>query len=425
VSKPKYSSMEEYYDDIARQTVEDCTLCGDCVRSCPIFPVTSIKDKAPEEVMEKVINFLKDGVSSEEAYVQAYSCSSCGRCSEACPQGIDVMEAFGAARIKMVEQGKIPEAVNFVETIPGLWRTISKLEMKPSEMRWLEKVPPKPEKTENVVFLGCTLPASPHTVFALLDVFESMGIDFVALAGGELCCGFPFFAAGKVEGLEQKARELVASVKAFSPKRLILPCAGCYRQFTKLYPLFQEVDFQVQYYTDFLTDNLDKMNLTKPLAKTVYFHDSCMSQSNKCNESVRKFLENIPGLKVIKGQDICCGGTPKLAFFEIPGTLAPPFRETLAKETIKTGSDYLVNLCQLCELTFSQSIGKHSFGVKDPPAVINEAMGGKQYQNKWPEFWKCQSDDEIIEKFRENFEANGLTEEEVRMALPILLSWKM
>jgi Fe-S oxidoreductase len=425
VSTLKYSSLKEYYNDTVKQMVEKCDLCGNCVKDCPIFPATSIKDKASKEIMGKIINLLKNGVFSKEALIKAYSCASCGHCSVVCPQGIDVMEAFGAARIKLIRQGKQPEAVNLVGGIPNLWKDVSAIIMKLSSKKWIEKIPSQPEKTENVLFWGCTLQASPHIAFALLDVLEKMNIDFVALSGGELCCGFPFFAAGKVEELEKKARELVTNIKFFSPKRVILPCAGCYRQFTKLYPLFQEMDFEVKYYFQFLNDNIKKIKFTTPLTRIVYFQDSCMSRSNKCNESVKNILENIPGLKVVKGQNICCGGTPKLAFPEIPQKLASTFRETITEDIVTTKADCLVNLCQLCEMSFSPSIGKCTFTVKDPAALINEAMGGIEYKSIWPELLKCQSGEEITEKYRENIEANSLTEEEVKNALPLILSWKM
>lgn len=425
MSREKYFSLKEYYNDIVDQAVSECIFCGDCITKCTLTQSTPLKDKDPVDIMEKTIAFLKEGVFSEEVYHRAFACTSCGYCSESCPQGIDVMEVFGAARAKLVDQDKLPEAAQFVEAIPGLWKTVSALQIRPGETRWLTSMPSRLEKAENVVFLGCTLPASPHTVFALLDVFEKMEIDFVALSGGDLCCGFPFFAAGKLDGLEKKARELAAGISAFSPKRVILPCAGCYRQFTKLYPLFQDLDFEVEYYARFLTENLKKTDFIRPLEKTAYYHSSCMSRSNKCDDMVESLLKSVPGLNVIKGEPVCCGGTPKLAFPEIPEKLAPVFRKTLAEESEKAGADYLVNLCQLCELTFSPSIGKHPFSLKDAPALVNEAIGGKQYESKWPEFWKCQNDEEIIKKTRDNFEENGLTEEQVRYALPLILSWKM
>lgn len=422
--RQKYASLEDYYNDVVRQMVDECTLCGECIRSCPLFSLDPFKEKDPSDIIKKMVDFLRDGNFSEEFYFKAFACTSCRSCTYSCPQGIDVMHVFCAVRDRLIKQGKQPEGVNFVDAIPGMWRTVSALQVKPSERRWLNNVPSRPEKTENVVFLGCTPTAFPHNLFALLDVLDGMGIDFVPLGGGQLCCGFPFFAAGKIRKLEEKAKELVAAVNAFSPERLILPCAGCYRNFTELYPSFLELDFEVQYYAEFFSENLKKINFPGPLEKTVYFHDSCMSRSTKASELLRKFLENIPGLKVVKGQDISCGGTPKLNFPEIPEKLAPAFRETIAKETIKAGADCIVNLCPLCELTFSPSVGKHAFDVKDVATLINEFIKGTKYENKWLEYWKCRSGEEIIEKSRENFEANGLTEEQARMVLPLILSWK-
>ena len=54
MSEPKYHSLEEYCTDIARQAVEECTLCGECVRNCPVVPLTPIRDKIPEEIYEKI-----------------------------------------------------------------------------------------------------------------------------------------------------------------------------------------------------------------------------------------------------------------------------------------------------------------------------------------------------------------------------------
>jgi len=418
MSVPKYPSLEEYYNDMACQAVEECTLCGECVRNCPVLPLTPIKDQAPEKIMEKVINFLKDGVFSEEVFYKAYSCASCRTCTDSCPQGIDILLAFESARIRLANQGKLPEAVHSMGEIASFGMTLSSLQMKPSEARWLKRAPSQPERTENVVFIGCNLPQFPHTVFAFLDILERMGIDYVALSGGELCCGFPLFPAyGKVRESEDKARELVVNLKAFSPERVIILCAGCYHQINELYPKFIDLDFKVQFYSQFLIEHLDRIKLSRPLEKTVVFHDSCMSRRAGVNESVRSLLESIPSLKVVKSPTICCGGTPQLTAPEITRKLAPPFVENLAEQTFKNKADYLVNLCQVCRMTFYPYIKKYPFGLKDVPSLVNESIGGIEHEDRWEKYGRCESVDEIIEKSRNNFEANGLIEGEVRKAV--------
>lgn len=419
-----YKSLREYYYDVVNHFLEECTLCGECIRNCPLY--SHVLESPSEAVMEGLMNFLRNDQFSKEIYRIAFGCASCAACSRACPQGIDVMEAFAAARMKLVDGGTIPESANFVDVVPRMWQIVSALLVKPSEMRWMTRVPSRPERAENVVFAGCTLPALPHTLFALSDLLDKLGTEYVILAGGELCCGFPFYQAGKIDELEHRARDLVEAIEAFSPRRVILPCAGCYRQFRKLYPNFVGLNFDVQYYAEYLSENIRREDFKQYAESAIYFQDSCMSRSTECSRMTEILLHKIPGLKVIKGPSICCGGTPKLTFPELAEKLAPLFRATVENEARNAGISSVVPLCQLCGLTlFNLLVGKHSLLVKDVLGLINECIGGKQYENRWLWFWQCRSEEEIVEKARQNFESHGLKEEEVKMALPLLLSWRL
>jgi Fe-S oxidoreductase len=425
VSKQKYFSLEQNYNDVVHRAIEECILCGECVSNCLTYPLSPLKDKAPEEMMQEMIEFLKEGTFTEDVYQKAFGCAGCGYCSDSCPQEIDPLLLHEGLKMKLLEQGKEPpEVLNFV--VPGqrmnLYEILSSLQIKPSETRWLKKPPAVPQQTKNLVFLGCSPVALPDKVFHFLDILERIGVDFVALSGGELCCGTCFCpAAGKANESEEKARELIDNIEAFSPERVILFCNGCYRQFTEFFPSFLDMELQVQHYTQFFCDNLEELKFTKPLDKKVFLYESCMTRRTQLTDSAKSLLVAIPGVELVDPelgdeQTLCCGG--------IANMTNPPLGQKVGKVLIdnilKTKADYIANTCSFCKLTFYPYEKQYSFNVKDIATLVDEAMEGKEYEDKMATYWRCENVDEIIEKSRENFEANGYKVEEMKHILPMI-----
>ena len=51
MAEKKYPSLAAYFDDVARQAVEMCTFCGECVDHCSSYPLSPLKDKDGRDVM--------------------------------------------------------------------------------------------------------------------------------------------------------------------------------------------------------------------------------------------------------------------------------------------------------------------------------------------------------------------------------------
>jgi Fe-S oxidoreductase len=432
----KFHSLIEYYDKVCEDFLEKCTNCGVCLSNCPVTSVL-FPEIPPQIIVEKVANFLKDGKESEEVYILGYGCSMCAACSDSCPQSINVKDLMTKVRIEHFKRGKIPEAIREGVKAGGeksewtyLMKLLQAMLFTPQEIKRLY---PQHRRAENVIFLGCTLTSYfPHYTMSLLDVLENMNIDFTVVAGGPtkdgkmVCCGFPLIQIGDVEMIEKNARGIKLLLDSFSPKTVVFPCAGCYRFFTETYSKFLDLDFEVKYIYQFLLDHMDKVKFKKPLEKTVYLHSSCQGWGGKTNELLYKVFERIPGIKVVKGEMNCCGGTPKVNIPEIYQKLAPRFRNNIASAVVSTAADCVSFQCQICSLAFSPFIvmSEQPFKVESPTSLICEAMGiEKVYEDRWLEYWKCKNDDEIIEASRKYFEANGFSEEEIRKALPFIRSW--
>jgi hypothetical protein len=149
-----------------------------------------------------------------------------------------------------------------------------------------------------------------------------------------------------------------------------------------------------------------------------------MSRRAGVAESAKKLLKAVPGLNIVEGPNICCGKTAQLTVPEAPDFFGPNFVEKLTRETVQSKADYLINICQLCRMSFYPLIyGKeeYPFSLKDIPSLINESMGGEEYEDKWNYYSKCEGIEGIINKTRENFEKNGFTEQDIRQMLPFFI----
>jgi Fe-S oxidoreductase len=422
----RYSSLRQYYEETVREAMEECTLCGECVRNCQTFPLIFPGGKGQGDIMAKLLDFLKGGTESEEVYRKVFGCDGCGNCSSFCPQGIDVLLLHEAAKIKLADRQAFPAAVNFVlpGRRPNLYDILSSLQVRPEEKRWLTRPPAGVKAVQDVVFLGCSLPSFPHVAAGFLEIMEELEEDFVALAGDELCCGTSLCpAAGKVDEAEQKARELVESITKLSARRVILLCTGCYRQFTEFYPKFLDLDFDVVYYTQFLFEKLGMLEFRRPLERTVVLHESCMTRRTGLFEPTKGLLGAIPGLKLVEmknpeaeTQTLCCGGLANMTFPDIGQRRG----STLVEQTMRVMAEFVLSTCPFCQLAFYPHARTGAFAIQNIPGLILEAMGRATYEDRLGRYWRCESVEKIIAESREFFEANGRTEEEMRQILPMV-----
>ena len=388
------------------------------------FPV-ALEASEPVDVAEKMLAVLEDEAFSEEAYIKAFSCMGCGACLDACPQGIDPRTLHELVKIKLVKLGKNPpEGVNFMlpQRKPFLPELLSSMQMKPSEARWLKEAPPSPEKKEIVVFLGCADLALPNRVFAMLDIIEKMDVDFVALMGGKLCCGIPNILAGQIGEAESISRELIKNIEAFSPDKVITTCPACYAQFKTVLPEYIPFDFDVQFITEFLSDNLDRLKFTKSLQKKVTLQESCpLSRKFKDHQSARNVIKAIPGVELlemehIKEESLCCGGLANITYPEY----AMKFSHNILEEAKRTGSDLLLSKCPGCLIFLCPFQGGYQYALTDVSILVNEAMGGRKYEDKLAKYWGYRDLDKILGASKEYIEANGLNLEEMKQMIPVI-----
>ncbi len=416
------NKLTEMFDAMGRQFAEKCTNCGECLRACPVFPMTRYAEEGPETVIGKVTELLEGRNVSEEAYDIVFSCTGqCGVCDKACPEGLALQTALMSAAAKMADLGKAPPAQTY-QLMPGhrhsLFNVFNALQIKPLETRWINKVPDNPDPVDVVFFAGCALTGMPHTFLEAVDILDSMNVNFVALAGGELCCGATSILWGDLETSQRSGQDLVSSISAFRPKKAVFYCTGCHMTCSGMLPMITSVPFESYELTQFLAENLDKIPFTQSIDKVVTLHDSCSVARLGTFEATRKVLRAVPGITLVEmehnRQDaLCCGGVANVMRPEIAETI----RHYPLREAEVTGADILATICTGCQQSFAPPAQQYPFEVRSYINIVAKATG-IYHEDRFDKYIKLGDVTKVLAEARECIEASDFSMEEMERILP-------
>lgn len=420
------SNVAEFYDYMGRQFAEKCDNCGDCLQACSVFPLTRFADRGPRAVMEKITDLLKGGEVSEEAYDMAFSCNlACGRCDKACPKGLVPSLAFMTAIVKIASAGKEPPPLSY-QLKPGsrysFAKLFSALQARPSEKRWMTRAPSSPEPVDVVLFSGCASAGMPNIVLDIMDILDRMGINFAALAGDEICCGSGPLIWGDTEACLTMGRDFVSNIAAFSPKKAVFFCPGCYMICLGMLPQFMSVPFESYELAQFLTENLDKIPFANPVNKVVALHDSCSVARLGTFEPARMLLRAIPGLTLVEMEHnrenaLCCGGLTNINRPEI----SEPLRRAPLEEAKATAADILATICVGCQESFAPLEDQYPFEVRSYISLVAEAVG-VQHEDRFKPLVKAGDASQVLARVRDYINTSDYSLEELERVLPQYLN---
>jgi Fe-S oxidoreductase len=376
-----------------------------------------------QAIMEKVTGLLSRGEVSEEAQDMILSCTQgCGHiCAKACELGLRPSFALLSGIAKLVDAGiELPPSAYHM--VPGDRRNFAKvfssLLTKPSEVRWIKDVPADPESVETVFFPGCSASGMSHISLDAVGVLDSMGMDFVTLAGGDRCCGVGHTICGNPKASAESGQELISDIAAFRPQRAVFFCLGCQLVTAGMLSQSDSVSFETVELSKFLLDNLERIPFKEKVDKRVAIHDSCVLSSLPNYADIpRKLLQAIPGVELVelehnREEAICCGG---VANATRPEAIAH-MRSGALEEANSAGIDILATYCSGCHESFVPLESGHPYEIKNYVSLIAEAVG-VCHEDRYKKFSKDGSIAKAISEARESIEASDYTLEEMTQIL--------
>lgn len=314
------------------------------------------------------------------------------------------------------------EAVTFPQGRYSPMNVLSSLFLRPEERFWVERLEGEPEPREYVLYIGCNVLQTPFLLWTCVDVLRKMGIDFVAVGGGHLCCGSPFLKAGKIEAAESFDRRRIETFARFKPRVVIEWDASC-SQFTRLYTLnYIKPSFEIKSIEAFISENLERLEFVGRLEKRVAIHDhyGYVSEANRSDfdyETPRRVLGSLPGVELVdlphsRGEALPCS-------FESPGSEEAD--TAIMREAAAARVDVLAVFWQACYRTLIKPAARHGVDSRHFIELVGEALGIRHVDGY--KRYKLMGDlDLVLREARANLEANGYTIEEVRPLLERYLS---
>jgi Fe-S oxidoreductase len=359
-----------------------CFQCGLCDTVCPWNRVRQFS-------IRKIIREATFGLTEIEGE-DIWRCTTCGKCPQQCPRGVEQIEVGVSLRRVATEYEVFPASVRSARTArASLISEGNPLQGERSKRAdWIKDQPVKmfTEEMEALYFSCCYLSYDPRmkkVAIATVDILNRAGIDFGILGTSESCCGESIRKTGSEEVFKNLARE---NIKAFidnGVRRIIVSSPHCFHAFKNEYPEFM-VNFEVIHITQLLIEliHTGKLELSKEYDKQITYHDPCyLGRHNDIYDEPRELLKKIPGLELLempesRKNSLCCGGGGGRIWMDTPK--GERFSDLRLEQAHAVGAEVLVTSCPYCITNFEESRLNLEYDdileVKDVTEIIREVI---------------------------------------------------
>ena len=378
------AAAQAFARDMTRTTatyLEACVRCGHCAEACHFYVTSGDPQYTP---IWKLEVFRKKDASADELRrwqeLLYDSCTMCGRCTLACPMGIDIAGLVAQARHAMFAAGLVPHELHAVAERAA--REGSPLGATPKVLKerieWLSdehevEIRLDREKAEVLVTLSSIeIMKYPDSLVALARILNRMGEDWTLRSDGYEATNFGLFS-GNLDWQREMSLKVIKAAIAVKARTLLLPeCGHAYGamrwQGANMYGA--ALPFRVLHVTEFLAEAARSGRLKlKPMAGSVTFHDPCqVSRRGGATSAPREVLAslkaNLKEMPPPGDANWCCGGGGGVVTLHRADEHRRRAFQIKMKQVEAAGAERLATSCSNCRLTFDDGQAHYKWDRK-------------------------------------------------------------
>src|SRR5262245_34563520 len=303
---------------------------------------------------------------------------------------------------------------------------IKKLQIPAHATRWTERYEPPDRAYEIVLYLGCNILRTPDIAADVVAVFEALGLDFIAVAGVQFCCGITWDRFGDVAKGQNVSDNTVERLASYGSRLVVHWCPSCDVHFSDIVTRrdAKTLPFTVTNAPAFLRD-LSQQGLIPwrnaiPGRMVLHSHrgreghETGQRRARADRENVSTLLQQLPGVQFLGAID----SPPEYDYDCGPGSLRErsrwlEIRTELLAEARRLGAETLVTVSHACQREWCDAADS-TLAVRNYISLVAESIGcARPYETNTLGQLKQSADPQtIVERTRANWSSHGLSEEE-------------
>ena len=407
------SAYADRLEALAAEAADRCTGCGKCFEACPTAREIGLDaGEAKARVGELLTLTQGGGLAADGLQKCLNACDGSARCTDACPEGINVRQWVTIAKLKALNVARAPEvgaanAANRFRHMAQAVRLLASMQL-PSET--LKKIlEPAERRTAEVLFYtGCNVLRTPHIVLNVMDILDAMQLDFDVVGGTAHCCGVYQFQEADMPTYERMGHRTFQRLGQSGTSKVLTWCPTCTKNFDELEKDVEEPFFDLGHVSEFLAENLGalKARFIDQPKRRVVIHEHLGIGATV--DSIRRLLGAVPNLEIVdlvqdSGFSYACGG--QAAKFK---DRERAIHRALAEGAVAAGADTIVTMYHSCHRALAGAEAAYPLRVVNFTDVIAEALGRGGHPDYYRLYKTGGAMDEAVAAARQFLASNGV-----------------